>query len=121
MLQVSAGQGKSFIILLLALHHLKHGGYERVFIFAKDEIVHDQLRMIVEEFMPIHLQESVTVENSSEFERYVDEHHAFIFDEGDQFLNDDYAKFGNKGCIVKGLIACTNACTMLTATITRQQ
>ena len=52
-LQVPSGQGKSFIILLLALQQLKFGGKDEVFIFAMDEIVSYQLRALVDEFVPV--------------------------------------------------------------------
>ena len=100
-----AGQGKTYMIIMLAHHLLKNADWNRVVIICKEKHLSDQMKGEVQR-CDVGGKGIILVEFGSDFEYYKDPKTVMICDEGDQFLEHDLAKFD--GVNVKGLVNLRN-------------
>ena len=119
-LQVPAGQGKRFIILLLARYFAKQciETVDIVAIFCKDEVTFNQFREYQDRYL--EGEELIEVNQGAEFEEF--NHYLkplFLLDECDVFYEQDLARFPGtpkSDPVLGGIISLTGKVVGLSAT-----
>ena len=116
---IPSGQGKSFIILLLARYYIDNiTDIDSVVIFSKDEVTHNQFA----EYQADYLEglDQIELACGADFENYTHyQRPLFILDEADRFFEEDLAVFTGKPYtdpVIGGLVAVKNKVIGLSAT-----
>ena len=119
-LQLGPGQGKTFIMFLMAMHFCIHRTYKNAVIFTTEEVLANQLRMNKEKHCHENYPEFIQVVTGPNFKvaasMYPDS--VFFVDEGDVFIRDHLCHLGPDKTL-DGLVSLKARTFIFSATIAR--